>query len=403
MTDKHQETVVKPQPSPPSDHTVIQSVRQAQIKVPPIPTIQHMVQDAFDSKASDIHIRVGEVPRFRINGKIYPTKGYPKIKKDLFNSFLGEALTLSQRKQLAQKKELDTAIFYPGLVRCRLNCFDTLTGGAMVIRLISLKVPTIDQLNLPPIFKEISCRQKGLIIVSGPTGSGKSTTIAAMLNHVNQVEQKHIITVEDPIEFIHSSQRSLISQREVGLHTYDFQGAIRSALREDPDVIMVGEMRDRFTVNSAIRASQTGHVVFGTLHTHRAYDVINRLVSLYNADEQEPMRLQIADSITAIIAQTLVTKTDGNRIAVHDILVNTPAMRDYLIQGRKDDILQMMEDDTFDGMQVMNQAIYDQLLLGTFSLDEARLASPEPAELDRIVRQGGSNNETSARNWMMKK
>lgn len=239
-------------------------------------TIQQMVRDAHAQQASDIHIRVGEVPRFRIRGQMVIYSKGEIVTPQGFEAYLTEILTPSQRQRFTETKELDTGIFYPGFLRCRVNCFETLTGGAMVLRLITLEVPSIDSLRLPAVLKDIITKKQGLILVTGPTGSGKSTTIASMIRFLNETAQKHIITIEDPIEYVHTSQKCLITQREVGLHTYEFHDALRSVLREDPDVILIGEMRDRITVDTALKAAQTGHLVLGTLHTKNAITVIDR-------------------------------------------------------------------------------------------------------------------------------
>ncbi|MEG4070827.1 PilT/PilU family type 4a pilus ATPase [Microcoleus sp. Pol11C2] len=355
----------------------------------PVSTIEQMVRDAHSASASDIHIRVGQVPRFRIRGVMQVATTHPKVTPEIFEQYLAEILTPEQRKQFATTKELDSAIFYPGFVRCRLNCFESLSGGAIVLRLISLEIPTIDSLRLPEVFKSIILRSQGLILVTGPTGSGKSTTVAAMIDHLNQMEQKHVVTIEDPIEFIHPSKKCLVSQREVGLHTHEFQQALRAVLREDPDVILIGEMRDRVTINTALQAAQTGHLVLGTLHTRSAINAINRLLNLYPPEEQQAMRIQICDSLVAVIAQLLLPTVDNRRVAVHDILVNTPAMRDYLMKGADDEAFRLMEHDTYEGMQIINQGLYKLVLEGRVTIEEAAKTSPEASDLDRRLRTGG--------------
>ncbi|MEG4839136.1 PilT/PilU family type 4a pilus ATPase [Microcoleus sp. B9-D4] len=355
----------------------------------PVSTIEQMVRDAHAASASDIHIRVGQVPRFRIRGVMQVATNHPKVTPEIFENYLAEILTPEQRKQFATTKELDSAIFYPGFVRCRLNCFDSLSGGALVLRLISLEIPTIDSLRLPEVFKNIILRSQGLILVTGPTGSGKSTTVAAMIDHLNQMEQKHVVTIEDPIEFIHPSKKCLVSQREVGLHTHEFQQALRAVLREDPDVILIGEMRDRVTINTALQAAQTGHLVLGTLHTRSAINAINRLLNLYPPEEQQAMRIQICDSLVAVIAQLLLPTVDNRRVAVHDILVNTPAMHDYLMKGADDEAVRLMEHDTYEGMQIINQGLYKLVLEGRVTIEEAAKISPEASDLDRRLRTGG--------------
>ncbi|MEG4444723.1 PilT/PilU family type 4a pilus ATPase [Microcoleus sp. AT9_B5] len=375
-------------PAPAAPAPAAPPVQQRSVETP-VSTIEQMVRDAHSAGASDIHIRVGQVPRFRIRGVMQVATNHPKVTPEIFENYLAEILTPEQRKQFATTKELDSAIFYPGFVRCRLNCFDSLSGGAIVLRLISLEIPTIDSLRLPEVFKSIILRSQGLILVTGPTGSGKSTTVAAMIDHLNQMEQKHVVTIEDPIEFIHPSKKCLVSQREVGLHTHEFQQALRAVLREDPDVILIGEMRDRVTINTALQAAQTGHLVLGTLHTRSAINALNRLLNLYPPEEQQAMRIQICDSLVAVIAQLLLPTVDNRRVAVHDILVNTPAMHDYLMKGADDEAFRLMEHDTYEGMQIINQGLYKLVLEGRVTIEEAAKTSPEASDLDRRLRTGG--------------
>ncbi|HEY9650965.1 MAG TPA: ATPase, T2SS/T4P/T4SS family, partial [Coleofasciculaceae cyanobacterium] len=207
-------------------------------------------------------------------------------------------------------------------------------------------------------------------------------------------------TIEDPIEYVYTSQNCLISQREVGLHTHEFFQALRAVLREDPDVILIGEMRDRVTVNTALQAAQTGHLVLGTLHTRNAINAISRLLNLYNPEEQVAMRIQITESLVAVIAQQLLPTTDNHRVAVHDILINTPAMQDYLLKGNEDEAFRLMEMDTIEGMQVMNKALYEQLLTGRLTIESAIQASPDPNALERQIRTGGLDGAASSREWM---
>ncbi|MCP2728786.1 PilT/PilU family type 4a pilus ATPase [Symplocastrum sp. BBK-W-15] len=362
-----------------------------------------MVKRAYSHDASDIHIRVGHRPRFRIRGEIVTAKSYPQITPELLDTFLNEILSPSQRKKFDETKELDTAILYPGLVRCRVNCFDSLTGQAIVLRLIHLNIPSLDELGLPKVLKDIVHKPQGLILVTGPTGCGKSTTLAAMIRHLNETERKHIITIEDPIEYVHFSRQCLVSQREVGLHTLEFHEALRAVLREDPDVILIGEMRDRTTVNTAIQAAQTGHLVFGTLHTRSAINAVNRLLNLFPPEEHNVMRVQIVESLVAVVAQVLLPTTDKKRLAVHDILLNTPAMQDYLLKGNDEEAFSLMQNDTSEGMQVINQAMYEQVLNGRFTIEEALKASPDPHELERLIRMGGMESGNLARDWMMER
>lgn len=382
-----------PPPPPPPSSPSAKPARSTNV------SIKKMVKHAAAKNASDIHLRVGQTPRFRIRGKMTVMEEIPKVTPELFEQFLDEILTPEQRQKFAETKELDTAIFYPGFVRCRVNCFESLTGGAMVLRLISLDIPTIDGLGLPQVLKNIISKPQGLILITGPTGSGKSTTLAAMMRHLNETAYKHVVTIEDPIEFVHPSMNCLVSQREVGLHTLEFFHALRAVLREDPDVILIGEMRDRVTVNTALQAAQTGHLVLGTLHTRSAINSVNRLLNIYPPEEQEAMRIQIAESLVAVIAQLLLPTTDGQRVAIHDILINTPAMQDYLLKGNDDDALHLMKTDQVEGMQLMNQALYKEILEGRITIEDAEKASPDSSELDRLMRTGGYDAAQSPREW----
>jgi twitching motility protein PilT len=352
-------------------------------------TIEQIVHDAEAKNASDVHIRVGESPHYRIRGKMVRQRDYPPITSEEFERFLVEILTPEQHQKFIREKELDTAIYYPGFLRCRVNCFESLTGGAIVLRLLSLEVPTIEGLGLPLVLQRLVAQQQGLILVTGPTGSGKSTTIAAMIRHLNETEHRHIVTIEDPIEYVHPSNQCLISQREVGLHTYEFHHALRAVLREDPDVILIGEMRDRATVDTALKAAQTGHLVLGTLHTKGTISTLNRLLNVYNPDEQPAMRFQILESLISVVSQQLLPTTDGHRTAIHEILINTPAMQDYLLKGNDMDAFQLMETDNNDEMQVMNHALCELILLGKISPDDAVKASPDVGDLRRRVRNAG--------------
>ncbi|MEM9154150.1 MAG: PilT/PilU family type 4a pilus ATPase [Cyanobacteria bacterium P01_F01_bin.33] len=348
-------------------------------------TLQQLVEEAFHNGYSDIHLGVGEKPRFRDRGQML-LSSHPVTTTEVFYDWLRESLPEHQVSDFEATLELDTAIQYEGMVRCRVNVFVSLLGPAMVLRLIPLTILTMEQLKLPDVLRDIANQHKGLVLVTGPTGSGKSTTLAAMVDYINKTAPKHIISIEDPIEFVHSSQKSMVRQREVGIHTLEFANALKASLREDPDILLIGEMRDRETVDTALKAAQTGHLVFGTLHTNSAVKTIERLLNIYNPDEQAPMREQISESLVAIIAQTLVRTTDGKRAAAHEIMVNTDAIRDYIKRGAVDDIEALIPQCTYDGMQTMNQSLFNLYESGRIDADVAMSASPRPNEMSMMLR-----------------
>ena len=348
------------------------------------PTMAQLVREAFDKGFSDVHTGVGEVPRFRNRGEI-ETTDYPETDRETFMSWLKEILTDEEIKRFQDTLDFDGATQYE-FARVRINVFDAMRGPSMVMRLIPLKILTMEQLNLPPVFKDVAHSHKGLILITGPTGSGKSTTLAAIIDYINKEMPKNIITIEDPVEFVHKSQKSLIKQREVGIHTLKFDNALKAALREDPDIILVGEMRDKETVNTALKAAQTGHLVMGTLHTNSAVKTIERILQLYEPDQQEPIRVSIAESLIAVIAQGLCRTTDGKRAAYHDILINTDAIRDYIRRGETDEIEAIIPRCTFDGMCTMNQSLYKLYEAGRITEETALEHSPKPNEMAQILR-----------------
>ncbi len=348
-------------------------------------TLRQLVQEAYDNGYSDIHLGVGEVPRFRDRGQMILTN-YPVTTTEMFYGWLRESLPESQIRQFEESLELDTAIQYENVVRCRVNCFVSLLGPALVMRLIPLKILTLEQLRAPEVLKRIAEEHKGLVLVTGPTGSGKSTTLAAMVDYINTNFPKHIISIEDPVEFVHQSKKSMIRQREVGIHTLEFANALKASLREDPDVILIGEMRDRETVDTALKAGQTGHLVFGTLHTNSAIRTIERLLGIYSPEEQEPMRLQLSETLVAIIAQTLVRTTDGKRAAAHEILRNTDAIRDYIKRGAVDEIEDLIAEGSYEGMCTMNQSLFNLYQEGRITEEVCLDAAPRRNEMMQMLK-----------------
>jgi twitching motility protein PilT len=347
-------------------------------------TLAQIVRRAYDEGYSDVHLGVGEVPRYRNRGEIDTTE-YPITDRDTFYSWMREILSEEDIAQFEDTLDFDGATQYD-FARVRINIFDSLHGPAMVMRLIPLKILTLEQLNLPPVFKDMCHYHKGLMLITGPTGSGKSTTMAAMIDYINKEMPKHIITIEDPIEFVHKSQKALIKHREVGINTRKFDNALKAALREDPDLILVGEMRDKETVNTALKAAQTGHLVMGTLHTNSAVKTIERILQLFEPEQQEPIRISLAESLVGIIAQGLCRTTDGKRAAFHDILINTDAIKDYIRRGDIDEIEAIIPKCTFDGMCSMNQSLYKLYEAGRITEETALEMSPKPNEMAQTLR-----------------
>ncbi|MGK7889587.1 MAG: type IV pilus twitching motility protein PilT [Leptolyngbyaceae cyanobacterium] len=353
-------------------------------RAPGAPSLQEIVVYANEEGYSDIHLGVGEIPRFRDRGEIQPTE-WPVTDKDTFMSWLMEVLTDQEIQQFQDTLDFDGAADYP-FARIRINIFDSMLGPSMVLRLIPKKILTMEQLKSPAVFKDICHYHKGLILITGPTGSGKSTTMAAMIDYMNREMPKHIITIEDPIEFVHTSRKSLIKHREVGQHTKKFANALKAALREDPDLILVGEMRDKETVNIALKAAQTGHLVMGTLHTNSAVKTIERVLNLFEPEQQPPMRTALAESLVAVIAQGLCRTTDGKRAAYHDIMINSDAIKDYIHRGDLDKIQELIPKCGFDGMCTMNQSLYALYEAGRITEETALEQSPTPNEMAQMLR-----------------
>ena len=335
--------------------------------------ITELLAFAVKNKASDLHLSAGLPPMIRVHGDIRRINLPPMEHKDV-HAMVYDIMNDGQRKQYEEVWECDFSFAVPNLARFRVNAFNQNRGASAVFRTIPSKVLTLEELNAPNIFKEISDQARGIVLVTGPTGSGKSTTLAGMINYVNENKYGHVLTVEDPIEFIHESKRCLINQREVHRDTMSFSNALRSALREDPDVILVGEMRDLETIRLALTAAETGHLVFGTLHTSSAAKTIDRIVDVFPAAEKEMVRSMLSESLRAVISQALLKTKDGTgRVAAHEIMIGTPAIRNLIRENKIAQMYSTIQTSQHVGMQTLDQCLAELIKRNMISPAEARL------------------------------
>lgn len=346
------------------------------------------LKQVAESNSPDLHLKVGRVPIVRLSdGNLYEMENAETLDANTLNEVAKQVLGEKKFKELQHGNEVDAAYSVMGSGRFRVNAFLEMDGPAMAFRSIPYQIPTLDSLGFPEIVKEFTKKNKGLVVVTGPTGSGKSTTLAAMVNEINNSKRAHIITVEDPIEFIHQSKKALITQREVGTHTGSFVSAIRSALREDPNVILVGEMRDLETIAAAITLAETGHLVLATLHTQDAPQTVDRMIDVFPADQQQQIRIQLSTSLVGIIAQTLIPRTDNNgRVAALEILVKNDAITNCIKEANTHQIYSMMQIGKDYGMQTLDSALANLFKSGLIS-EEMMLAKARDPELVRNLTQ----------------
>lgn len=335
--------------------------------------ITELLAFSVKNKASDLHLSAGLPPMIRVNGDVRRINLPPLEHKDV-HAMVYDIMNDSQRKQYEEFLECDFSFSVPNLARFRVNAFVQERGAGAVFRTIPSKVLTLEDLNCPKVFKEISDQPRGIVLVTGPTGSGKSTTLAAMVDYVNENQYAHILTIEDPIEFVHTSKRCLINQREVHRDTHSFSNALRSALREDPDVILVGELRDLETIRLAMTAAETGHLVFGTLHTSSAAKTVDRVVDVFPAEEKEMIRAMLSESLRAVISQTLLKTKDGQgRVAAHEIMIGTPAIRNLIRENKVAQMYSSIQTGQQYGMQTLDQNLQDLVRRNIVSPGEARM------------------------------
>ncbi|RZA25683.1 MAG: type IV pilus twitching motility protein PilT [Proteobacteria bacterium] len=333
---------------------------------------------------SDLHITAGSPPRIRVDGQVIPLNlpaMVPQKTLDLCYSVLTEA----QKKHFEQKKELDLSFSIPQIARFRANIFFQQGHVSGVFRVVSHRVLSLDELGAPPILKKLSALPRGLVLVTGPTGSGKSTTLAAMINHINESRYDHIVTIEDPIEYVHQHKNCIVNQRELGDDTTGFAAALKSVLRQDPDVILIGEMRDPETISAALTIAETGHLVFGTLHTNGAVSSMNRIVDSFPPHQQAQIRTQLAMSLEAVLSQTLLPRIEGGRVMAMEILIMNPAVRALIQEGKVQQIYSAMQTgQQGTGMQTMNQALYSLVNRRVIARELAISKSPNPDELQEM-------------------
>lgn len=339
--------------------------------------LEELIRDALERNASDIHLTVGEPPIFRLDG-VLTDVGEELLTEDVTAAYVRELASPEFLEEFHSKGEADFAVTFRGLVRMRCNVFRQRGYTALALRLLPLRIPSAEELRLPSVVVSQADKPRGLVLVTGPTGSGKSSTLAALLDHINHTQRRHIITLEEPIEYLHTSDQCIINQREVGADTGSFAAGLRAALRQDPDVILVGEMRDLETISTAITAAETGHLVFGTLHTKGAANTIDRIIDSFPAEQQNQIRIQLADVLECAVGQTLLPKIGGGRRAVFEIMVITPAIRSMILQSKTFQITSAIQTGKRYGMQLLDDALEELVDHREISLETALAAANEP-------------------------
>ncbi len=349
--------------------------------------IDDILRMAIDRKASDIHITVGLPPMVRIDGEIVPLP-FQHVQVQDARRLIYDTLTNDQLQKFETKHELDFAYSIKGLARFRFNVYMQRGTVAGALRVIPTKIPSFETLGLPPIIREMSKRTSGLILVTGPTGSGKSTTIASMLDDINETRQNHILTIEDPIEYLHQHKKCMVNQRELHSDTYSFHDSLRAVLREDPDIILVGELRDLETIEAALTLAETGHLVFGTLHTRNAPATIDRIIDVFSSDAQDQIRVLLGNTLEAVVSQQLLPKLGGGRCAAIEIMLGTPAIKNLIREGKTHQMYSSIETSSQLGMQTLDRSLSDHFRNGNSSYEECMMRAVDKETFARLAKGG---------------
>jgi len=355
----------------------------------PALNLKSLLEEMVSHRGSDLHLTVGTGPQMRVDGDLVEVGNFDRLGPEETQALAYSVLTEKQKKAFEETMELDFSFGIKGLSRFRGNVFMQRGAVAAVFRTIPYEILSFEKLQMPPIVKELSERPNGLVLVTGPTGSGKSTTLAAMVDRINNEEPVHILTIEDPIEFVHNHKRAVVNQRQLGADTLGFHAALRAALRQDPDVVLIGEMRDLETIEAALTIAETGHLAFGTLHTNSAAQTMSRLIDVFPTTQQQQVRTQLSLTLEGVISQQLLPKVGGGRVAALEILVCTPAVRALIRDNKIHQIYSIMQVGTKFGMRTMCQSLYELIRRREVEPRDAVLRCPDPAELKEMLSRGG--------------
>jgi len=358
-------------------------------------SIDDLLEVVVHRRASDLHLTSGSAPAIRINGKIERLQEFGELTGDVTRQLLYRITSTEQQKELEERLNLDLSYPLPGLARFRVNIFHQRETLAAAFRIIPSKIKSLPELGMPGTIYELCERPRGLIVVTGPTGSGKSTTLAALIDRINETRSEHIITIEDPIEFVHFHKRCIVNQREIGADALGFAEALRAALREDPDVILLGEMRDLETISTALTAAETGHLVFATVHTQDAPSAVDRIIDVFPADQQQQIRVMVASTLQGVMTQNLLPTIDGTaRVPAVEILLPDDAVRNLVRQGKLEQVYTSMQTGSSKGMQTMEQALADLVLSNVVSQETALSRSSRPQHLLELIQRGRATGQT---------